>query len=67
MKSLSKEVTLTLALKLLLLYLLWYVCFSHPVTKQLKADQFVEHIVGSVPFINDSTHSISGGNHDSRS
>lgn len=47
MKALSKEVAGTLLLKVLLLYLLWYVCFSHPVSKQIGTDQLAERLLNS--------------------
>lgn len=47
MKSLSKEVTLTLIVKLILLYLLWLACFSHPVSKTLNTQRLAKWLVGT--------------------
>lgn len=44
--SLRIEITLMLVVKLALLYLLWFFCFSHPIDKSLKSHHISEHIFG---------------------
>lgn len=68
MKPLSKEVTLTLILKFALLYLLWWMCFSHPVSKQLARPQYAQRLLGDASVSSKTTADTSiGGYHDSRS
>lgn len=36
--SLTKKITVLLIVKLLLLYCLWKICFSHPLAKDLRRE-----------------------------
>jgi hypothetical protein len=45
--SLILEIITMLAIKLTLLYSLWWLCFSHPIDKTLKADNISAHLFES--------------------
>lgn len=51
--SLRKEITIILIIKLMLLTLLWYVCFSHPTAKQLDTQALGQHLIGTTISIKD--------------
>lgn len=44
-KLLFREIVLALAIKLVLLYGLWFFCFSHPVDKQLSPIAVSNHLM----------------------
>ncbi len=46
-KALRKEITLAIIMKLILISLIWYFCFSNPVSKHLTDAKFVSHITAS--------------------
>lgn len=41
--GLRKEITLTLVGKVVLIMLIWYVCFSDPVSKHLNNQSYMQH------------------------
>jgi hypothetical protein len=47
--SLSRELLLTLTLKLLILYAIWWLCFSHPLEKHLIPADMVSHLFITTP------------------
>ena len=47
--SLRNEIIIALAVKLLLLYGLWALCFSHPIEKQMTDRDIQQHIVSIMP------------------
>lgn len=42
-KIFRKEIILVITLKLLALTLIWFVCFSHPVSKKLTPQSLAQH------------------------
>ncbi len=40
------EIALVIAIKLILLTLLWYICFSHPIADKLNANAVSDHLLG---------------------
>lgn len=44
-KLLFREIVLALAIKLVLLYGLWFLCFSHPIDKQLTPMTVSDHLI----------------------
>jgi len=40
-----KEISLVIAAKLIGLFLLWWLCFSHPMDKQLTSQQVAQHLL----------------------
>ena len=42
---LGKEISLTLIIKLILILILWAICFSHPLTPQLTAADVAQHLL----------------------
>ena len=51
-KSLRYEITAAIALKLTLLFLLWFFCFSHPIKNQLTDEKMRAHFLSptNTPF-----------------
>ena len=47
-KKLAKEITLTLILKIILIFSIWYFFFSHPVDDSLTDEKVRRQILGSV-------------------
>lgn len=43
--SLSREILLVMLIKLILLFLLWFYCFSHPIAKHLSATDINDHLL----------------------
>ncbi|MDF1796053.1 MAG: hypothetical protein P1U63_05905 [Coxiellaceae bacterium] len=43
-KALRKEITLAIIVKMILIFLIWYFCFSNPVSKHLTDAKTVAHI-----------------------
>ncbi len=52
---LKKEITIILIIKLMLLTLLWYVCFSHPVAPQLNIQALGQHLLSDNAFVKDKS------------
>ena len=44
---LTKEMGIILALKLILIFLIWAVCFSNPPAKHINDTRFAEHLLGN--------------------
>ncbi len=42
---LKKEITIILIIKMMLLTVLWYVCFSHPVAPQINSQVLSQHLL----------------------
>ncbi len=42
--SLKQEIFLLLTIKLILLYFLWLLCFSHPIDKNLHVPIIAQHL-----------------------
>lgn len=42
-KLFRKEITLVIIIKLLALTLIWFVCFSHPLSKKLTPQTLAQH------------------------
>lgn len=53
MNALKKEIVGILVTKLLLLFILWYVCFSHPIAKKIDTGKLAERLIGSSTVIHD--------------
>ena len=47
--SLRKEIVLVLVIKLLLIWGIWFLFFSHPVDERLSSDQFAKAIFSINP------------------
>ncbi len=47
MLKLGKEISLAIVMKLILIFLLWAVCFSHPLTSHLSAADVARHFASS--------------------
>jgi len=45
--SLKWEIIFSLAVKLALLYIIWKVCFSHPIDESLTPDRVGDHMIVS--------------------
>lgn len=45
--SLSLEITVMLIIKLIIIYILWYCCFSHPIDKTLTSGAISTHLFNS--------------------
>lgn len=58
--SLPQEILLMLIIKLSLLYLIWFLFFSHPIDKKLTAPDLSSHLFNSTQPLNiklkDRTH-----------
>ena len=51
---LTKEVSIVLILKLIFIFLLWTLFFSHPLAKHINDSKFAEHLLNnSQPLINE--------------
>ncbi|MDF1759660.1 MAG: hypothetical protein P1U40_03895 [Coxiellaceae bacterium] len=46
-KALRKEITLAIIVKMILIFLIWYFCFSNPVSKHLTEAKFLAHVTAS--------------------
>ena len=46
-RSLAKELTLVVLVKLILLTTLWYVCFSNPIAPQITSKSIHQHLFQS--------------------
>lgn len=42
-----KEITTIILIKLCLIFSLWYLCFSNPVSKKLDSEKFAKKIYGN--------------------
>lgn len=63
---LGKEISHLLLVKLLGLFVLWYLCFSHPVKHNLTTGKIAQHIFGPAPITHThrvSVRQLSGGTH----
>lgn len=58
MKTLGKEIGLTLVLKLSLLVGLWYVCFSKPVRPHIKTPELAERLLNTPKTIPSLTQTL---------
>ncbi|MDF1653809.1 MAG: hypothetical protein P1U34_01755 [Coxiellaceae bacterium] len=45
--ALRKEITLAIIVKMILIFLIWYFCFSNPVSKHLTDAKFAAHMTAS--------------------
>ncbi len=43
---LKLEITLVIIVKLFLIFLIWYICFSNPVERHLNPLRMSEHFIG---------------------
>lgn len=46
-KTYRKEIVLVITLKLLALTLIWFISFSHPISKQLTPSKLAQHYLHS--------------------
>lgn len=46
-KSIQYEIFIILTVKIILLFLLWFTCFSHPFNKQHMPNQIATHLLHS--------------------
>lgn len=44
--SLRREIAAIVVVKVLLIFALWYICFSHPVENQLTVQKMQQKIIG---------------------
>jgi hypothetical protein len=52
--SLSKEISLIIVVKLLVILALWYVCFSNPAQPHIHTQQLQTHLIGTTDFNNNT-------------
>ena len=46
-KILRKEILFTLLIKCLLLFIIWKVCFAHPLADKIQDKDVVQHLISS--------------------
>ncbi|OGT54017.1 MAG: hypothetical protein A3F17_07460 [Gammaproteobacteria bacterium RIFCSPHIGHO2_12_FULL_41_15] len=45
---LTKEIAWVILIKLIVLWLIWYVCFSDPIKKHLTTERMKQHLIGQI-------------------
>lgn len=46
--SLRKEIALVIIIKLILIFIIWFTCFSNPISDRLTTESMQKHIFGNM-------------------
>lgn len=50
-KKISKEISIVIAVKVILIYILWQICFAHPLQDELTAKRMRQHIYQGTHYV----------------